>query len=107
MGLNVACVIALQFILLPIMRLIAYLSPFSLPQNWTAEFVSSAVGIISILPFFVITRLVNALWFSDIANASLKYRGLQSAVPISFRSVFPVQFFTQGSISNYETDPVG
>uniref|UniRef100_F1L3T6 Etoposide-induced protein 2.4 n=1 Tax=Ascaris suum TaxID=6253 RepID=F1L3T6_ASCSU len=84
MGLNVACVIALQFILLPIMRLIAYLSPFSLPQNWTAEFVSSAVGIISILPFFVITRLVNALWFSDIANASLKYRGLQSAVPISF-----------------------
>ncbi|VDM45897.1 unnamed protein product [Toxocara canis] len=84
MGLNVACVVALQFILLPIMRLIAYLSPFSLPENWTAEFVSSAAGVISILPIFLITRLVNALWFSDIANASLKYRGLQPAVPISF-----------------------
>lgn len=81
---NVACVVALQFVILPLIRLLAYISPYRLPESWSVEVVSITLGTISILPVFIVTRIVNALWFSDIANASLMYRGIKPADPLPF-----------------------
>jgi len=44
---------------------------------------SAIASKLSVLPLFLASRFLNCLWFADIANASLRYRGLQAVTPVS------------------------
>ncbi|MFH4976153.1 hypothetical protein AB6A40_002862 [Gnathostoma spinigerum] len=81
---NVACVLLLQLLLIPIIRLFWLLVPFNLPNGWSVDIISRTFGAASIFPVFLITRAINALWFSDIANASLRFRKVKQKPPLSF-----------------------
>uniref|UniRef100_A0A914XLV7 Etoposide-induced protein 2.4 n=1 Tax=Plectus sambesii TaxID=2011161 RepID=A0A914XLV7_9BILA len=91
-GLNVLCIVVLQLIVLPLIRgLSRFFCSVFFSDRWNpAETVwlSDLLGALSVLPVFLVSRVINALWFADIAGASLKHRGLEPMIPASFsRSV--------------------
>uniref|UniRef100_A0A915L0X2 Etoposide-induced protein 2.4-like protein n=1 Tax=Romanomermis culicivorax TaxID=13658 RepID=A0A915L0X2_ROMCU len=99
-GLNLACIIAINYVLLPSIALVVHLihsvvEYFTLTRDLA---LSSAfydgglyLNLISllqmfwILPLFTITRLVNAIWYQDIANGAARKleKSSDQALPFS------------------------
>uniref|UniRef100_A0A914UK05 Transmembrane protein n=1 Tax=Plectus sambesii TaxID=2011161 RepID=A0A914UK05_9BILA len=87
-GLNVLCIVVLQLIVLPLIRgLSRFFCSVFFSDRWNpAETVwlSDLLGALSVLPVFLVSRVISALWFAGIAGASLRRRGLDPLIPASF-----------------------
>lgn len=42
--------------------------------SWMQPFLSLLFGMVWVLPLFILSRVVNSLWFQDIANSAYKFR---------------------------------
>jgi len=67
---NLLCIVILHYIIVPLIETAVVL----MFGDRRFAGVASVLGAFWILPVFLITRLVNALWFQDIANAAQRYR---------------------------------
>lgn len=80
--LNFLCIVVFYALLLPLFSLLSYYLLYLVPErvaHWV-EVAGSVLPALSILPFFIFSRIVNALWFSDIASACL--RSLRPSPPV-------------------------
>lgn len=99
--LNLICILLFHYLLLPLIELtvnklyavfVSYIGSgessnnniSSLNYEWISTFLTNMFNALWVLPVFIITRIVNALWFQDIANAALRRRS-KSGVALSFR----------------------
>jgi len=68
--LNLLCIVVLHYLIAPLIEA----SVVFIFGDRRVAGVASVLSSLWILPVFAITRLVNALWFQDIANAAQRYR---------------------------------
>ncbi|CAJ0578712.1 unnamed protein product, partial [Mesorhabditis spiculigera] len=79
-GINILIAVVLQVLSYLLPKIGSFLT--EAPTNGVANFVSVA----GIFPIYVFSRIVNALWFSDIAGACKRALKIQECRPVDFRN---------------------
>ncbi|XP_059472976.1 etoposide-induced protein 2.4 homolog [Neocloeon triangulifer] len=73
-GVFLASILVFDYILLPSMKRVLFLlGTDQYMWSWTKSLLSWTFGAVWVLPIFLLSKMINALWFQDIADSAYRY----------------------------------
>ncbi|CAB3365646.1 Hypothetical predicted protein [Cloeon dipterum] len=88
-GIFLFSIVVFDFFILPVLgEIVKFLGTDRETWLWTKSLLSWTFGAVWVLPIFLLSKLINALWFQDIANSAYRYsRGRPVMMPSLSKTV--------------------